>query len=59
MNEIHGKKRLLQKEITRLQGDMNAFKMRIVNLDPLERPRHREMGQKVVKMLCIIVPTCM
>jgi len=47
MSEINSKKQLLQKEINRLHAEMNTQMSRVVNYDPIELPRKRDIHLKV------------
>lgn len=48
MDEINGKKTLLQNEITRLNTEMGNVKIRTVNQPPLDKPSIHAMSQKEV-----------
>ena len=48
MEEINGKKNLLQNEITRLNTEMGNVKIRTVNQPPLDKPSIHVMSQKEV-----------
>ena len=49
MQEINGKKTLLQNEISRLNNEMQAIKMRTVNQPQLDKPAKHVMTQKDVQ----------
>ena len=48
MEEINGKKMLLQNEITRLNTELGNVKIRTVNQPPLDKPAKHVMAQKEV-----------
>ena len=48
MEEINGKKMLLQNEITRLNTELGNVKIRTVNQPPLDKPSQHVMSQKEV-----------
>ena len=48
MEEINGKKTLLQNEISRLNNEMQAIKLRTVNQPQLDKPACYVMSQKDV-----------
>ena len=48
MEEINGKKMLLQNEITRLNTELGNVKIRTVNQPPLDKPARHVMAQKEV-----------
>ena len=48
MEEVNGKKTLLQNEITRLNTEMGNVKIRTVNQPPLDKPSIHVMSQKEV-----------
>jgi hypothetical protein len=49
MEEINGKKRLLQNEITRLNTEMGNVKLRTINQPQIDKPCVNLMGQKDVQ----------
>ncbi len=48
MDEINGKKTLLQNEINRLNGEITNLKVRTVNQTPLDKPCSTPIAQKDV-----------